>query len=66
MVKSPYNCLIYLLNQPQVANQQQQQKKRLKGWEPELSQMTELAVRSLPTQMTKTYITVGHSEGILS
>ena len=26
-VKSPYNCFIYLFTQPQVANQQQQQKK---------------------------------------
>ena len=24
MVKSPYNCVIFLLTQPQVANQQQQ------------------------------------------
>ena len=27
MVKSPYNCVIFPLTQPQVANQQQQQQK---------------------------------------
>ena len=28
MVKSPYNCFIYPLNQPQVANQQKKEKKK--------------------------------------
>ena len=30
MAKSPYNCFIFPLNQPQVANQQQKKKKKKK------------------------------------